>query len=493
MKTIRLATSSLLIGLGFTSACTTAADIWYPPGGEGGKADSFTTIKGSDIPSAYVSTSSSYVIARQIDSLENAGALDMVETRLAKRIDGIIANMPQDGKLHLAELVRMEDPSIFGSLFSDEKAALPRLWVKVEAPSTNHLVVGPDVGFGIVDTASPPGPAVPPSSLDITTLPTPDMQSAATRLQNIYNADSDATTVQMADLNNGISNPGAFTQAEVNAFGTINALFREKAVAVADATLVLSVGPGPFSSTASLGPVDFAFSGVTRIEEDRNHTSSTLTLRLIANQTQTAMAAMPMDHKVVVINKDSTAEAVFGPGAVPAVTEGPHVFEVWHAGQRVFSTNAVLPATTRDQRIDLGDKLDYTLMTALAPLVRNTVSATFASSSFTARFTHDRTTVPPMGTPHATALQRVATPAVKIPVGRYTFPSVQTQLLVYPNNVLWIQRGGQSFRMLPIGNGNIPTRFWNAQLSASFDTTNNQFHMSSPSFSITLNASMRDI
>ena len=36
--------------------------------------------------------------------------------------------------------------------------------------------------------------------------------------------------------------------------------------------------------------------------------------------------------------------------------------------------------------------------------------------------------MPPMGTPDPTALQRTTTPVVKIPVGRYTFPTAQTTL-----------------------------------------------------------------
>jgi len=493
MNKIRSVTSGLLIALGFTSACSTSDDIWYPPGSEGGKADSFTTIKGGDIPSAYVSASKSYLISRRIDSLKTVLALDMVETRLADRIDGIIANMPADGRLHLAELVRMEDPAIFNSLFPDEKMALPRLWTKVEAPSANDLVVGPDVGFGVVDTASPPGPAVPPANLTISTLPTAELQAAATRLQNIYNADGSATTVQLADLDNGIAHPGAFTPAEVTAFGTISALFREKAVATADATLVLSAGPGSFASNATLGPIGLAFAGTTRIEEERQHYSSTLTLRLTAIQTQTATATLPQDNFVAVISKDTTNEAVFGTGAVPSLTAGPYVVEVWKMGQRVFSTNAVLPVTSREQRIELLDKLDYTLSTALAPLVRNTVSATYVNGASVAKFSYDKTVVAPMGTPDPNTLSRVATPTVKIPVGRYTFASVQTTLLVYPNNVMWVQRGGQFFRLLPQGNGGVPTRFWNQQLNSYFDTANNQFYLGASSFSTVLNASMRDI
>ena len=119
---------SCLVAVTFISACASDdQDIWYPSEDPGGKADAFSTVKGSDIPSAHVDATKSYLLSRTIETLQTVGALDMVEARLAARVDGIIANMPADGKLHLAELVRMEDPGIHASLFPDEVAALPRL------------------------------------------------------------------------------------------------------------------------------------------------------------------------------------------------------------------------------------------------------------------------------------------------------------------------------------------------------------------------------
>lgn len=492
MKTIRSVTSTSLILAGLVSGCSSSGDdIWFPNDDPGGKAD-IPTIHGSDIPSAHADATKSYLLARRIDGLRQAGALDEVESRLAQRIDGIIANMPTDGRLHLAELVRMEDPAIHDSLFPDEAAALPGLWKKVEAPSTNALVVGPDASFGVLDTASPPGPAVPPANLAIAALAT-DLQSAANRLQNVYNADGDAATVMLTDLDNGIANPGAFTPAEVSAFSTIKAIFREKAVATSDATLVVSPPPGPFTHAMTLGPIAFEIAGSTRYEEERTHANSALTVRFIGTQSTTATATLPMDAKVLLIHKELGSETVFGTGPVPALSGGPHVVEVWQAGVRVFSTTAQLPVMTREQRLELNDKLDYTLTTGLSPLVRNTVSATATGSTFTAKFSYDKATVPPTGVPNATALQRTATPTVKIPVGRYAFPQAQATLLVFPNNVLWVQRGTTMFRLLPQSNGTLPSRFVNTQLSASFEAANSAFSMSSPSLNTVVTASMRDI
>ncbi len=486
---MKLLASFLFVTL--VSACSTDDGIWYPPDDVGGKADAFTTIKGSDIPSAFVDANKSYLLSRKIASLQAVGAFDMVEDRLAQRIDGIIANMPADGRLHLAELVRMETPAIHDSLFADEKAALPKLWKMVEAPDADVLVTGPDVTFGVLDTATPPGPAVPPSLLAITSLAA-DLQTPATRLQNKYNADNNATTVMLADLDNAIANPGAFTQAEITAFRTIQAVFREQAVAQATSQISVSPPPGAFAKDATVGPIALHMEGTTRYDEERQYVSnSQLITRLTATQNQTTTVTLPQDAKLVAISK-SSAEETTAPTGPLALGAGPYVIEVWKGGQRTFSTNVQAPALARTQMLDLGDKLDYTLVGGLQPLVRNVASAMFSGSSATARFTFDKTAVAPTGTVDASAVQRTASPLVKIAVGRYTLTAANIVLYVYPNNVLWLSRGNQLFRMLPAPNGfSNPVRYVNAQLNATFDTSTNALFVNSQNF--TLASSMRDI
>ena len=477
-----------------SSACAAPdSDIWYPPTDSGGKADAFSTINGNDIPSGFADANKSYIISRRIDSLQMAGALDMVESRLAQRIDGIIANMPADGRLHLAELVRMEDPQIHASLFADEVAALPRLWTKVEAPSANDLVVGPDVAFGVLDTSTVPGPAVVPASLAINTLATPEMQAAASRLENLFNNDSNTATVALPDVDNGLNNPNAFLPAEITQFNALKALFKQLAVANATAQLSVSPSPGAFNLDATLGPGAIHMAGTTKYEEDRQmQSTSQLTTRLTATQAQKATVNMAADAKVIVIAKDTQAETVFGDAATPAVG-GPVVFEVWKANQRIFSTNAVLPPLTKTLTLDLSDKLDYTLKGALAPLVKNVATATFNGNS-AVHYTYDKTIVAPTGPVDQTAVQRTTSPTIKLPVGRYTIPQANIVVNIYSNNVIWVSRSGSSFRLLPIANNTpTPTVLYNQQMQVTFDTANNQLFISNPSFQAVLTASMRDI
>ncbi len=482
-----------------TAACGISDDdVWMPPGSDG-KADGFTLIKGSDIPSQYVSANKYYIIARDIGNLTKVGALDQAQTDLAKRVDGIIANMPANGAMHLAELVRMEDPSIFGSLFPAEKTALPKLWKLAEAPDTNDLVAGQRDSFGVVDSSLPPAAAVPPSNLAINTLATPELQTAATRLQNVYNSDNNASTVTLADLAQGVANPASFTPAEVTAFGTIQAVFREQAVAQSTNELVVSPGPGSSTKDETLGPVKFHITSATTIEEDRNVYSTTMTITMSATQKITTTADLPADSMALALSYGGS-ETVFGAGEVPSMSQGDYIFEVWKNGQRTFATNADLPITTSTENIVLTDKLDYKLMSGLSALVRNLTVATQTSQSGYYRsnthYTYDKAVVPPPAGIVQAAVTATETPTVTIPVGRYSMPQQQATFYVYPDNVLWFSRGNQMIRLLPQGNNNSkPTRFIGmGNTGVTFDTATNQLtYNQQPYVNVRLTASMRDI
>jgi hypothetical protein len=101
---------------------------WLPPPAAAGKADGIDVLAGADIPSPLVEPDKLYLRDRDIGNLTRVGALDELETRLARRVDGIIANLPADGRLHIAELVRLGEPKFVETLFEDERERLPRLW-----------------------------------------------------------------------------------------------------------------------------------------------------------------------------------------------------------------------------------------------------------------------------------------------------------------------------------------------------------------------------
>ena len=485
---------SRILFVATVTGCSASDDgIWFPAEDPGGKADAFTTIRGSDIPSSNVDANKQYMLARRIDTLEMAGAFDMTQGPLSRRIDGIIANMPADGRLHLAELVRMETPAIFDSLFPAEKAALPQLWKMMEAPDTNHSLVGTGAAFGVVDDSLQPGPAVLPANMQIATLAM-DLQDPARRLQNLYNADANAATVQYPDLEKGVANPGAFTPAEIAVFKRLQVMFREQAVANSTVQLVVSPVPGTYTKDEMLGPIKFHVDGVTKIDEERSwQPSSQMTTRLTATQTQVATATMPADAKLVLINKQGAAEVASGSGVV-GIASSQYVVEMWQNGNRTFSTNMQTPALTRNDTVDITSNLDYTLSSGLAPLVRNLTTATFVGNTATIKATYDKTTIPPTQPINQTAVQRTASPVVKIATGRYSVPTLNAILYVHPNNVLWIQRGTQMFRMLPYYGDNTAVYSYFAQSAQiQFDVRTNVLYNTQNGQQLVLDASMRDI
>jgi hypothetical protein len=463
------------------------------PSGSTGKADAFTTIRGSDIPSAFADPNKSYMISRRIANLSAVGAMDMVQGDLAKRIDGIIANIPADGMLHLAELVRMENPTINGSLFPAEKQALPKLWKLVEAPDANDVVFGPKDNFGVLDGSTPPAAAIPPAQVAIATL-APELQSPATRLENLYNNDGNATTVSLTDLASGIANPAPFTPAEQGAFATTQAVIRDKAVATAEVKLVVSPGPAPFIKDATLGPTTFHMTGATKFDEQRQLFSTQMTSTLTATQSLSATVAMPANAQVLVLAEDSAAETVFPAGAVPGLPGGDYLFEVWQGGTRTFSTNARLPVMTSQKTIALNDKLDYPLVAGLAPLVRNLNTATANGAGvYMTHYTFDTAVIPPPANVVQQAVTATASPTITIPVGRYTLTQGAI-LYVYSNNVMWFSWGNTQYRLLPAGNnGAAVTRLFVQNPAITFDTITNTLTCNQCSLSVRLQGSMRDI
>jgi hypothetical protein len=480
-----------------SSACTSGSDdIWMPQGGGGGKADGYTTIKGSDIPSAYVDANKYYIIKRQIGSLTSVGALDADETSLSKRVDGIIANLPADGAIQLAELVRMESPSIHSSLFPAEAAALPKLWKIMEAPDANDTLVGLKQNFGVVDSSLPPAAAVPPANLAIASLASA-LQEPAQRLENQYNSDGDASTVTLVDLASGIANPAAFTPAEAAAFPQIQAVFHAQAVAQATAQIDVSPGPGTFTYDGTIGPVAFHVAGATSFTEHRNVQSNTNSLQasITAHQMTTPTVTPPVGAQILVISEDSGYETWFGQGGFPSLAAGVYMFEVWQAGQRTFSTNASLPVLAINQTTDLSDKLDYTLMAHVAPLARNIVSATatYAGGYYTydVQYSYDTTASAPPSNASQDALTRTTSPTITLPVGRYSFPAQNLVFYVYTNNVAWVSVNGSLARLRPMGNYQGAPYLLQTSNGASFNAATNSLYAAG--ITRTLDASMRDI
>jgi hypothetical protein len=168
-----------------------------------------TRVSGSTTGSNYADGSKTYLSVRTIVTLARVGALNGVLHDVALRADGIIANQPADGRVSLKELVRLEEPTIFGTLFPEEKAALPKIWELMETTSSGATAlpaVGPLPAVAALDQSQPAGTLTEPTELDIASLPG-DLQAIARRVQLSLNADGNASTIALADLTAALASP----------------------------------------------------------------------------------------------------------------------------------------------------------------------------------------------------------------------------------------------------------------------------------------------
>jgi hypothetical protein len=346
------------------------------PPGSAGKADGVSILKGSDIPSQYVDASKYYLTGRSIDSLRTVGALTSVQDKVAARADGIIANLAANDRIDAAELVRMEEASIFASLFPDEQAALPTLWAHMVAPAPGAATVAsPFTNIAPVEKRTEPGGLTPPASLAISSLPT-ELQAVAKRVQLLFNSDSNASTIQQADIDQVIVMPAAFTPAEVNQLREIIAIFHERSTSVEDATLVVPA-PGHKETTTHVGSI------ALKLEEDLVlHETRTIRVtsygmddwsgKLFIERTAKGSIEGGGDHVILIPLGETTEHVVTGASAeLPALPAGTLVVERYVGGQRQQTHAIAMPAVKPGQEdIDLKRFLDYTLVLATnAPLV----------------------------------------------------------------------------------------------------------------------------
>jgi hypothetical protein len=421
----------LLASLLFTSsitACMSDDDgIWMPPGSSGGKADGVQILKAADIPSQYVQAGKHYLTGRRIDTLEQVGALTGTEDMLAKRADGIIANLPANGRIEAAELVRMENAQIFATLFPDEQAALPKLWPLLLAPTPNAGAVDtPTNNLTFTEQVTQPGGLTEPASLQISTLPT-ELQTVARRVELVFNADGNANTIQVTDIDKVLTNPQAFTPTEVQQLDQIKAIFHERATSVEEAKALVPT-PGHTAKTTAFGQTSIELSTDVALVETRSLQRSTYygltnwSARLQLDLTLGAIVQAPSGDQIVIVELDSGDEVVLAGGGANLghIPAGDLVLERYSQGQRQSTHDVAFPPfAIGTTSTDLSQYLDYKLVTAnQAQLVRNPVSIMNSSNSDGAVFHHELTPTSNTTVP-SYIVDEVSTPKSALPTGRY--------------------------------------------------------------------------
>lgn len=388
-----------------------------------------TRAQGATIASPNVDKTKTYLSVRSIEPLETLGALPGALGSLARRVDGVIGSKPADGRFSITEILRMEQPSYIRTLFPDERAALPALWALLETTPLDPtpISVASLPTFSPVDVSTPATMPIKPPKLDIATLPGA-LQMDARRLEMVVNSDGDASTITEVDLDDPLNDPDPWTADEIDSFKAIKQLF----IARAGTTLSYAVQvPAPFSTrstVATFGTATLEVEQSLRYVESRGLTifsgdSGSLDTSLVAQRTLRANLNVASGQRVVFIDVNSETERLVG-GEVQWEFSGTVVAELWSGSTRTGSYRVSLPKlATVDERIDMKNYVDYQLLAAGKPLVKNVTNAVYRSGSgyygYSAAFTFDTGVVPATGTVEATALNRLATPKPSLMPGRY--------------------------------------------------------------------------
>ncbi len=397
-------------------------------------ADVVTRVDGSATGSGYAKAGTKYLSVRRVDVLAQVGALEGVLGTVADRVDGIIANKPADGRISIDELVKMEQPAIFNTLFPEEKAALPALWALLEttnAAPKNAVPVGTLPALTAQDQSVPAGTLSTPASLAIAQLPAA-LQQPARRVELTYDADGDAQTIARTDLDQAIANPAPYLPAEITAFEQIKAQFTARSVSSFQTKVDLPKPDEKVTTLTSLGAAKIVVTDSVVVRETRslwhsnaNYPEGRLQVSLSAEGKRTlAVETNTPGDRVVFIHEDSENEAVMD--AQPkSVERGNVTFEIWRGGKRIESTRVKFAdsVTAESRTQDLSQYADYVATAGGAPLFRNVVTASErgvynAGRSWEASFLYGATATPNPPTASGAALSRLATPT-GIVAGRY--------------------------------------------------------------------------
>lgn len=192
-----------------------------------------TTIKGNAVPTPHRDPNKTYVSDRNVQNLEKLGVKGD-ELTAAKRGDEILDNtgsMPgtpsADGNLHLFELDRLDEPQNKAALFPSEANAVPTIHKLFEIPDSAPVTLAPLETLTYRLDRKLVSPAV--TSVKIADLATPELQTAAKRVQLVKNSDSDASTITRDDIQWALqpANVGPFTGPTVNYLQQILGLFHD--------------------------------------------------------------------------------------------------------------------------------------------------------------------------------------------------------------------------------------------------------------------------
>ena len=443
------------------SGCGDDDDDWMPPTANGKADGALVILKGSDVPSQYVDAGKHYLPSRRIDTLEQIAALKDVPASVAHRADGIIANLPMNGRLDAAELVKMEKPQFFVTLYPEEQQALPLLWKLLEAPAPNPTAVDvPVVDLTITPQLVEPGGLTYPTSIAIATLPA-DLQPAAKRVQLAFNADSNAATIQVVDIDKVLADPGAFTPTEVAHLQAVKLVFAERATSTEEAKAKVPT-PGRHTKTTTFGQMSLELAANVTIRESRisklqyNYNApADWTVGLAVEQESSMTLHAPADSKLVVLELDTGNETVFADSDVAYVQHpvGNVVIERYTLGERKETHEVALPPFEGTVSKPADDFIDYRLFAGTTELHKNVYQTGITDSYNRAAYAYSRyeTTANEPTDTDRTIVDLLATPKSSLPPSRYEIAGSPSNIAIdiYPQRVVIAHYAGHTARLLP--------------------------------------------
>jgi hypothetical protein len=357
------------------------------------------------------------------------------------RADGVVANHPADGRLDAGELVKFESGELGASLFPEEKLALPKLWKLLEAPSGNAVSmanIAPDLTP--VEHRTEPGGLTGPTAVAISSLAS-ELQTLAKRIELLANADGNATTIQVADVDHALANPGPFTPAEIEQLTLIKNAILSRLTSTEVAEVIMP-RPGHTVTRGMIGSVAVEFSSDVTIREDRTayrwerQGQDSFSANLQLEWTANSLVHTHQDDSLVLLELDTGKETVLTGSevALPALA-GSVVVERYVAGDRKETNLAAFPSFTPGNHAgdyNWSQYLDYDFVLAdHTHLVKNVTSTNYESTYYhnsydtqlhwSASFRWELDAKPSPGANHEDeVLAWVATPALgDLPPGRY--------------------------------------------------------------------------
>ncbi|MBK7862124.1 MAG: hypothetical protein IPJ65_26615 [Archangiaceae bacterium] len=298
------------------------------------------TLRGSAVVTAHRDPNKTYVSDRNLANLAKLGVEGDALT-VARRGDEILdpaGSMPgtpkADGTLYLYELDRLDKPQNQAVLFPNERAAVPAVHALFEVPDSGPVAIAPlqNLDYRLERTLT--NPAV--TQANIPSLPTPEQQTAARRLQLVKNGDGNADTISRDDITWGLdpANIGAFTGYTVDALKAIAATFHDDLYA----EKVIGVLPPAWQSRelVSASGVKVTVNAGVGFHTQSLRNQGRASYRWSPVMTRQAITVeAPVGYKVFA-KVMTTDPAKADPGLAEAVIEGNG------AAQEAFTNNALL-------------------------------------------------------------------------------------------------------------------------------------------------------